>query len=146
MVAEVEFSSGKWMPELKSNCFDNSMLKKLTSDPTIMDIFSMVEDRYIYGTLSQMDESITVRWDIEKYGSQEFFGIRMDINDPEISKTDLDELQLYVEIEDYLTKIGEKVVETLRIDEEGFDDAADFIEENLESWICYINGEEYELG
>ena len=146
MVAEVEFSSGKWMPELKSNCFDNSMLKKLTSDPTIMDIFSMVEDRYIYGKLSQMDESITVRWDIEKYGSQEVFGIRMDINDPEISKTDLDELQLYVEIEDYLTKIGEKVVETLRIDEEGFDDAADFIEENLESWICYINGEEYELG
>ena len=146
MVAEVEFSSGKWMPELKSNCFDNSMLKKLTSDPTIMDIFSMVEDRYIYGKLSQMDESITVRWDIEKYGSQEVFGIRMDINDPDISETDLDDLQLYVEIEDYLTKIVEKVVETLRIDEEGFDDAADFIEENLESWICYINGEEYELG
>ena len=146
MVTEVEFSSGKWMPELKSNCFDNSMLKKLTSDPTIMDIFSMVEDRYIYGTLSQMDESITVRWDIAKYGSQELFGIRMDINDPEISETDLDELKLYVEIEDYLTKIGDKVVETLRIDEEGFDDAADFIEENLESWTCYINGEEYELG
>jgi serine kinase of HPr protein (carbohydrate metabolism regulator) len=105
----------------------------------------MVEDRYIYGKLSQMDESITVRWDIEKYGSQEVFGIRMDINDPDISETDLDELQLYVEIEDYLTKIVEKVVETLRIDEEGFDDAADFIEENVDSYACYINGEEYEL-
>jgi hypothetical protein len=144
-MTDLEFSSGKWMPELQSNCFDNSMLKKLTSDPTIMDIFSMVEDRYIYGKLSQMDESITVRWDIEKYGSQEVFGIRMDINDPDISETDLDELQLYVEIEDYLTKIVEKVVETLRIDEEGFDDAADFIEENVDSYACYINGEEYEL-
>ena len=144
-MTDLEFSSGKWMPELQSNCFDNSMLKKLTSDPTIMDIFSMVEDRYIYGQLSQMDESITVRWDIEKYGSQEVFGIRMDINDPDISETDLDELQLYVEIEDYLTKIVEKVVETLRIDEEGFDDAADFIEEKVDSYACYINGEEYEL-
>lgn len=144
MSDEINFGPSKRMPELTSETLDNGILKKLTTDGTILDIFAHCEERYMPSSLRGLQEEFTIRWAIEKLGADEFFGLTMEFNDSNVSEDDLEGLD--EDISDYLVQIGEKVAETLRADEDGYDDVADFIEDKTENWTCYIDGEEYELG
>lgn len=144
MANDIEFGPSKTMPELTSETLDKGILKKLTSDKNILDIFAQCEDRYVPPSLTGLDGEFTIRWAIEKFGSDEYFGLTMEFNDSNVSEDDLEGLD--EDIQGYLIQIGEKVVETLRKDEDGYDDVAEFIEDKTESWTCYIDGEEYELG
>ena len=144
MSDEIDFGPSKNMPELTSETLDNGILKKLTTDGTILDIFAHCEDRYMPSSLKELEDEFTIRWAIEKLGTDEFFGLTIEFNDSNVSEDDLEGLD--EDISDYLIQIGEKVVETLRGDEDGYDDVADFIENKTEIWTCYIDGEEYELG
>ena len=47
MSDEIDFGPSKSMPELTSETLDNSILKKLKTDGTILDIFAHCEDRYM---------------------------------------------------------------------------------------------------
>ena len=51
MSDEINFGQSKRMPELTSKTLDNGILKKLTTDGTILDIFANCEDRYMPSSL-----------------------------------------------------------------------------------------------